>query len=59
MIKASKKPKVSLRNDSIGFDEDYVYYVTPEDEREVLLEFSHSIDSYEEPGYDYSTWKLN
>ena len=57
----TKRTQVFRSKSSTGFDEDYVYYVSPEDEREVLLDFNYNqkVDFYEDHNYDWQDWKLN
>ena len=57
----NKRTQVFRSKSSAGFDEDYVYYVSPEDEREVLLDFNYNqkVDFYEDRSYDWQDWKLN
>lgn len=57
----TKRTQAFRSKSSHGFDEDYVYYVSPEDEREVLSDFNYNqkVDFYEDHSYDWQDWKLN
>lgn len=52
-----RKKQLFRTTKSLDYDEDYVYYVTPEDEREVLQDFNYKVDKVEEGSYD-SIWKF-